>query len=79
MPTIPEQQASSQEFAAIVGELEEAEAYVVKLRQRIVEARDQLAAGNTSVALSILNSALNDIDAATDVVAASHERRGNGV
>jgi hypothetical protein len=75
MPTIPEQQTSSQELAAMVGELEEAEAYEVKLRQCIVDARDQLAAGNASVALSILNTALNDIDAATDVVAGSRERR----
>jgi len=72
MPTIPEQQASPQEFAALVGELEQAEAYEVNLRQRIIDARDQLAAGNTSVALSILNTAINDIDAATDVVAGSH-------
>jgi hypothetical protein len=72
MPAIPEQQASSQEFAAMVSELEEAEAYEVKLRQRIIDARDQLAAGNTSAALSILNTAINDIDAATDVVAGSH-------
>jgi hypothetical protein len=71
MPTIPEQQASSGELAAMVCELEEAEAYEVKLRQRIIDARDQLAAGNTSLALSILNTAINDIDAATDVVSGS--------
>ena len=35
------------------------------------DARDQLAAGNTSVALSMLNAALSDIDAATDVVTPS--------
>ena len=62
----------------MVRELEEAEAYEVKLRQCIIEARDQLAAGHTSVALSILNTALNDIDAATDVVAGSPERRCRG-
>ena len=72
MPTIPEQQTSSRELAAMVSELEEAEAYEVKLRQCIIDARDQLAAGNTSIALSILNTAINDIDAATDVVAGSH-------
>jgi hypothetical protein len=72
MPTIPEQQASPQEFAAMVSELEEAEAYEVKLRQCIIDARDQLAAGHTSSALSILNTAINDIDAATDVVAGAH-------
>ena len=75
MPTIAEQHTSSQELAAMVAELERAEAYEVKLRQRISDARDQLAAGNTSIALSILNTALNDIDAATDVVAGPHERR----
>ena len=71
MPTIPERQASPQEFAAMVSELEQAEAYEVKLRQCIIDARDQLAAGNISVALSILNTAINNIDAATDVVAGS--------
>jgi hypothetical protein len=71
VPTNPEQQTSSREFAAMVNELEEAEAYEVKLRQCIIDARDQLAAGHTSVALSILNTAINDIDAATDVVAGS--------
>jgi hypothetical protein len=70
----PEPQTASQELAAMVRELEEAEAYEVKLRQSIIDARDQLAAGNTSVALSILNTALNDIDAATDVVAGSPKR-----
>ena len=75
MPMTPEQQASSQELAAMVRELEEAETYELELRQRIIDARDQLAAGNTSVALSILNAALNDIDAATDVVTRSRERR----
>ena len=72
MPTIPEQQTSSQEITALVSELEEAEAYQVKLRQCIIDARDHLAAGSTSIALSILNTAINDIDAATDVVARSH-------
>jgi len=71
MSTIPEQQTSSQELAAMVSELEQAEAYEVTLRQRIIDARDQLAAGHTSIALSILNTAINDIDSATDVVAGS--------
>jgi hypothetical protein len=75
MPAIPEPQASSQEFAAMASELEQAEAYEAKLRQCIIDARDQLAAGNASIALSILNMALNDIDSATDVVAGSRERR----
>lgn len=56
------------EVARLVAELEEAEAYEQRLRQLIVEARDQLAAGNHAAALSMLNAALNDIDAATDVV-----------
>ena len=59
----------TRELAELVAELERAEAFEQRLRQVIVEARDQLAAGNTSVALSMLNAALNDIDAATDVVA----------
>lgn len=65
----PAQQSSSQEVAALVAELEQAEAYEQRLRQLIVEARDQLAAGNASVALSLLNAALSDIDSAADVVA----------
>lgn len=53
----------------LVSELEQAEAYEQRLRQLIVDVRDQLAAGNHAAALSMLNAALNDIDAATDVVA----------
>lgn len=75
MPRMPEQQPVSSELAAMVRELEEAEAYEIKLRQSIIDARDQLAAGNTGGALSILNTALNDIDAATDVVAGSPSHR----
>ena len=74
MPTIPDEQSSSQEFAAIVSELEQAEAYEAKLRQCIVSARDQLAAGNTSAALSLLNTAINEIDAETDVVSGSRSK-----
>jgi hypothetical protein len=59
------------EVASLVAELEKAEAYEQKLRQLISDARDQLAAGHTSIALSMLNAALSDIDAATDVVASS--------
>jgi hypothetical protein len=62
---------STAEFASLVSELEKAEAYEQKLRQLISDARDQLAAGNTAIALSLLNAALSDIDAATDVVAPS--------
>ena len=64
-------QADAREFAELVAELERAEAFEQRLRQVISDARDQLAAGNTSVALSLLNTALSDIDAATDVVAPS--------
>jgi len=63
--------ADAREFAELVAELERAEAFEQRLRQLISDARDQLAAGNTSVALSMLNAALSDIDAATDVVTPS--------
>ncbi|MGA8031843.1 MAG: hypothetical protein WCB48_05575 [Casimicrobiaceae bacterium] len=59
---------SAGEIARLVAELEQAEAYEQRLRQLIVEVRDQLAAGSASAALSMLNAALNDIDSATDVV-----------
>jgi hypothetical protein len=62
---------STGEVALLVAELEKAEAYEQKLRQLISDARDQLAAGNTAIALSLLNTALSDIDAATDVVVTS--------
>jgi hypothetical protein len=71
MGTEPGQSASEKEAATLVAELEKAEAYEQKLRQLISDARDQLAAGNTAIALSLLNAALSDIDAATDVVASS--------
>jgi hypothetical protein len=69
MPTRRTAQSSEKEVAALVAELEQAEAYEVRLRQLISDARDQLAAGNVTMALSMLNSALSDIDASTDVVA----------
>jgi len=62
-------QSPQAEVAQLVDELERAEAYEQRLRQLIVEIRDRLAAGNASVALSMLNDALNFIDSATDVVA----------
>lgn len=61
--------APASELDDMVRELEQAEAYEQRLRQIIAEARDQLAAGHASVALSMLNEALSDIDAAADVVA----------
>jgi len=63
------------EIEKLVSELEKAEAYEQRLRQLIVDARDHLAAGRISMALSLLNAALSDIDAATDVVAPSGPRR----
>jgi hypothetical protein len=59
------------EVTSLVAELAQAEAYEQRLRQLIADARDQLAAGNVSVALSLLNAALSDIDSAADVVASS--------
>ncbi len=59
---------SPSEVARLVKELESAEAYEQRLRQIIVEVRDQLAAGNIASALSMLNQALSYIDDATDVV-----------
>ena len=64
-------QPDARELAELVAELERAEAFEQRLRQVIADARDQLAAGNTSVALSMLNTALSDIDAATDVITPS--------
>jgi hypothetical protein len=60
--------APESELDRLVAELESAEAYEQRLRQLILEVRDELAAGNVAKALSMLNQALNDIDAATDVV-----------
>lgn len=63
------------EIERLVAELEQAEAYEQKLRQLIVEVRDRLAAGRVEQALSMLNTALNDIDSATDVVVPSQRRK----
>ena len=60
--------AQPSEVDRLVAELEQAEAYEQRLRQLIVDVRDQLAAGNHAAALSMLNAALNDIDCQTDVV-----------
>jgi hypothetical protein len=67
--------APASDLDALVRELEQAEAYEQRLRQIIAEARDQLAAGHASVALSMLNEALSDIDAAADVVAPTDPAR----
>ena len=66
---------ASAEIERLVTELEQAEAYEQKLRQRIVEARDALAAGQVERALSMLNTALSDIDSATDVVVPSQRMK----
>ena len=63
-----EEQGLVDEIARLVRELERAEAYEQQLRQLIVDVKDQLAAGNTERAQSMLNEALNNIDAQTDVV-----------
>jgi predicted nucleic acid-binding Zn-ribbon protein len=60
---------ASAEIDRLVGELEKAEAYEQRLRQVIIDVRDQLASGRVEVALSMLNQALNFIDDQTDVVA----------
>lgn len=71
----PQANAQPGDFAALVAELEQAEAYEQRLRQIILEARDHLAAGRASIALSLLNEALSDIDAAADVVAPTDRGR----
>ncbi|MEP6657881.1 MAG: hypothetical protein ABJC33_11645 [Betaproteobacteria bacterium] len=60
--------APASEIDRLSAELDQAEAYEQRLRQLIVEVKDQLAAGNPEKALSMLNGALNEIDSATDVV-----------
>lgn len=67
--------SESAEIERLVAELEQAEAYEQRLRQLIVDVRDQLAAGNAQAALSMLNAALSEIDAATDVVT-PHRKQG---
>jgi hypothetical protein len=74
MPNSHTAQDAEKEIAALVAELEQAEAYEVRLRQLISDARDQLAAGNAAMALSMLNAALSDIDSSTDVVAPTRGR-----
>jgi hypothetical protein len=64
-------QRETNDVDKLVAELEAAEAYEQKLRQLIADVRDQLAAGHTGVALSMLNAALSFIDNESDVVAPS--------
>ena len=67
----PDQDPQAAEIERLIAELEEAQAYEQKLRTLIVAVRDQLAAGRVEATLSMLNTALNDIDSATDVVVPS--------
>ena len=63
------------EAARLTRELEQAELYELRLRERIVAIRDELAAGHPARALSLCNQTLNEIDNATDVVAPSPETK----
>ena len=73
--TAENERPASAEIERLVAELEQAEAYEQRLRQLIVEVRDELAAGRIEQALSMLNTALNDIDSATDVVVPPHRTK----
>jgi len=64
----------AEEVARLVRELEQAELYELRLRERIVAIRDELAAGRTGRALSLCNQTLSEIDNATDVVAPSPDK-----
>jgi hypothetical protein len=59
------------DFERLARELEQAELYELRLRERIVAIRDELAAGRVARALSLCNQTLSEIDNATDVVAPS--------
>ena len=56
------------EMDRLVAELEEAEAFVQRLRAAFVDIQSALAAGHPAMALSRVNEALREIDDATDVV-----------
>jgi hypothetical protein len=73
MSSIPEPDDAQGEINRLVGELEKAEAYEVRLRQFFIDIKAELAAGHTANAMSMLNEALRFIDDATDVVAPHHE------
>ena len=60
--------SDTSETDRLVGELEEAEAFVQQLRAAFVEIQAALAAGHPATALSRVNEALREIDGATDVV-----------
>ena len=73
MSSIPQPDDAQAEINRLVGELEKAEAYEVRLRQFFVDIKAELAAGHTANAMSMLNEALRFSDDATDVVAPHHE------
>jgi len=73
MSSIPQPDDAQAEIDRLVGELEKAEAYEVRLRQFFIDIKAELAAGRTANAMSMLNEALRFIDDATDVVAPHHE------
>ena len=73
MSSIPQPDDAQVEINRLVGELEKAEAYEVRLRQFFVDIKAELAAGHTANAMSMLNEALRFIDDATDVVAPHQE------
>jgi ribosomal protein S20 len=75
MATDSDLQALEAEVARLVRELEMAEAYEQRLRQLVVNVREQISTGNTQQALSMLNEALNDIDSQTDVVVPHRQPR----
>ena len=68
MPATDAPREPASEVTRLLRELKAAEIYEQELRRTIVSVRDELAAGHVERALSMLNAALNDIDAATDVV-----------
>jgi len=73
MSSISQPDDAQAEIDRLVGELEKAEAYEVRLRQFFIDIKAELAAGRTANAMSMLNEALRFIDDATDVVAPHHE------
>ncbi|HTQ00153.1 MAG TPA: hypothetical protein VMN56_12555 [Casimicrobiaceae bacterium] len=62
---------SDPDVERLARELEQAELYELRLRERIVAIRDELAAGHVARALSLCNQTLSEIDNATDVIAPS--------
>jgi hypothetical protein len=59
------------EIARLEQELEQAEMFELRLRDRIIAIRDELASGHPARALSLCHQALTEIDDVADVVAPS--------